>query len=251
LPRASLALGNYHALVIGNDDYRTLPRLNGAAEGAREVARILKDEYGFHVHLLTNASRYDVLAALNDLRQRLDDKDNLLIYYAGHGQADPAGQGGYWLPVDGEAGQPASWIANTAITDFLSAMNVRQVLVATDACYSGTLSGSAVASADRSNDQARLTYIQAVARRRSRVLMAGGRCEPLSSTSRMSSFTRSFIEVLQSNGDVLAGQELFALLRTRIAMGERPETAGTLQYAPIRYAGHEAGDFVFARNTRN
>ncbi|PYM18907.1 MAG: hypothetical protein DMD81_04860, partial [Candidatus Rokuibacteriota bacterium] len=121
--RQHLALGKYHALVIGNDDYRSLPRLGGAADGAREVARILRDGYGFQVTVLTNASRYDVLAALNDLRQRLDDKDNLLIYYAGHGQSAPDGRSGYWLPVDGEPDQPASWIANAAITEFLSAMN--------------------------------------------------------------------------------------------------------------------------------
>ncbi|OGK81310.1 MAG: hypothetical protein A2X52_05765, partial [Candidatus Rokubacteria bacterium GWC2_70_16] len=65
LAQKDIALGTYHALVIGNNDYKILRRLRTAVNDAREVARILERDYGFKVTLLLNATRYDTLSALN------------------------------------------------------------------------------------------------------------------------------------------------------------------------------------------
>ena len=48
--------GRYHALVIGNNAYTSLPRLKTAEADAREVAALLKDFYGFETKLLLNAT---------------------------------------------------------------------------------------------------------------------------------------------------------------------------------------------------
>ena len=61
---------------------------------------LLQEEYKFRTNLLTNATRGQILRALNDLRKTLDKNDNLLIYNAGHGWLDKAADEGYWLPVD-------------------------------------------------------------------------------------------------------------------------------------------------------
>src|SRR5262249_53118347 len=103
LPRpGALSFGKYHALDSRNNAYRQMRPLKTAVTDAREVARLLELDYGFQVRLLLNASRYDILAALNDMREKLTEKDNLLIYYAGHGELDERNQRGYWLPVDAE-----------------------------------------------------------------------------------------------------------------------------------------------------
>ena len=91
-----------------------------------------------------NATRYDILAALNELREKLTDKDNLLIYYAGHGELDERNQRGHWLPVDAEPNSTANWISNVAITDVLNSMTVQQLLVVADSCYSGTMTRSSL-----------------------------------------------------------------------------------------------------------
>ncbi len=85
---AGLDFGRYFALVIGNDKYRSLPRLKTAVADAQAVARILKRSYGFETTVLTNATRDGILDALDGLRRRLTKDDNLLIYYAGHGWLD-------------------------------------------------------------------------------------------------------------------------------------------------------------------
>lgn len=80
------AFGNYYALVIGNNDYRHWDKLQNPVNDAKEIADVLRDRFGFKVTLLLNATREQILRSLNDLRKQLTEKDNLLIYYAGHGQ---------------------------------------------------------------------------------------------------------------------------------------------------------------------
>jgi FOG: TPR repeat, SEL1 subfamily len=250
-PKDLGAFGNYHALVIGNDEYRQLPRLNTAVNDAREIDRTLKARYGFKVTLLLNADRYQILSALNGIRERLTDKDNLLIYYAGHGELDRKNQRGHWLPVDAEPNSSANWISNSAITDILNAMNVQQLLVVADSCYAGTLTRSSVGRLDAAlSETERLKVIQLMARKRSRMVMTSGGLEPVldSVGGSHSVFGQPFIELLQTNVGVLSGQEMFRQLQMRVAAtAQRVDAQQVPEYAPIKFAGHEAGDFFFVR----
>lgn len=251
LPRGSITFGKYHALVIGNNDYRLMPRLETSVNDAREVARILKEQYGFSVTLLLNASRYDILAGLNTLRERLTSEDNLLIYYAGHGELDRKNQRGNWLPIDAEPKSTANWISNITITDVLNAMAVKQLLVVADSCYSGTLTRSALGRLEGGVSRAEaVKVLQAMARQRSRMALTSGGVEPVIDNlgGQNSVFARVFIELLQSNSGVLPGQELFSHLQLGVAaVAQRVDISQVPEYAPIKFAGHESGDFFFVR----
>jgi len=249
LPKISF--GSYHALVIGNNDYRLMRRLQTAVNDAGEVARILKEQYGFKVTLLLNASRYDILSALNGLRERLTDKDNLLIYYAGHGELDQVNQRGNWLPVDAEPTSSANWISNISITDILNAMTVRQLLVVSDSCYAGTLTRSALGRLETGmSEEERANVYSVMAQKRSRMVMTSGGVEPVvdSAGGRHSVFAQAFIDLLRANVAVLPGQDLFRRLQPQVAAkAHRLEVQQVPEYAPIKFAGHEAGDFFFVR----
>jgi hypothetical protein len=65
-----------------------LSALKSAASDATAVSNVLRDRYGYQTTLLLNASRLEMLSALNDMREKLGANDNLLIYYAGHGELD-------------------------------------------------------------------------------------------------------------------------------------------------------------------
>ena len=89
-----------------------------------------------------------------------------------------------------------------------------------------------------------------MAHKRSRMVMTSGGVEPVldSAGGQHSVFAQSFIELLQTNVGVLAGQEMFGLLRVRVAAtAQRINTEQVPEYAPIKFAGHEAGDFFFVR----
>jgi len=85
--RPKVDFGTYHALIIGNNIYTHFPSLTTPDQDAHAVAAVLSKQYGFKTKVLLNATRCDILQALNDFRKTLTDKDNLLIYYAGHGHS--------------------------------------------------------------------------------------------------------------------------------------------------------------------
>jgi uncharacterized caspase-like protein len=253
LPAEQVKWGRYHALVIGNDAYRFLPPLRTAANDARVVARVLEEDYGFQVLLLINATRYDLLSALNELRQKLSSDDNLLVYYAGHGSLDEVNQRGNWLPVDAEPGSSANWVSNVDVTDVLNAMAVRQLLVVADSCYSGTLTRSAVVRIESGKTAAeRLRLIRVMTEQRSRMVLTSGGLEPVLDTlgGQHSLFAQAFLEALGNNAGVLTGQELFQFLLPKVANSAgRVDFRQVPEYAPIKYAGHESGDFFFVRRS--
>jgi len=94
--------GNYYALVIGNNRYQYWNPLRNAIFDAQAVTDILKTRYGFKVTFLKDATRLDILKALNNFRKSLKENDNLLVYYAGHGHLETDIDRGYWIPVDAE-----------------------------------------------------------------------------------------------------------------------------------------------------
>jgi hypothetical protein len=243
--------GAYHALVIGNDEYRWLPKLETATSDAKAVASLLREGYGFDTTLLLNATRYDILSALNALRERLTSDDNLVIYYAGHGELDRVNQRGNWLPVDAEQANTANWISNATITDLLNAMAVEQLLVVSDSCYSGTLAHAAEERlSGGATESETLKMFERMAHQRSRLVLTSGGIEPIieSPAGSHSLFARSFLELLRTNSGVLPSRELFERLQLQVASAA--ENLGIHQmpeYAPIRFAGHEAGDFFFVK----
>jgi predicted nucleic acid-binding Zn-ribbon protein len=250
-PGSAVSFGKYHALVIGNNDYRLMRPLKTAVADAREVARVLEQDYGFQVRLLVNATRYDMLAALNELREKLTEKDNLLIYYAGHGELDDRNQRGHWLPIDAEPNSTANWISNVAVTDVLNSMTVQQLLVVADSCYAGTMTRSSLGRLEGGlSESERVRLLSVMANQRSRMVMTSGGVEPVldSAGGGHSAFAQAFLGVLRSNVGVLPGQELFGHLRLRVAsVADRVQMRQVPEYAPIKFAGHESGDFVFVR----
>jgi hypothetical protein len=242
--------GHYHALVIGNDDFQFIPKLKSAVQDARAVASLLRTRYGFQTTLLLNADRYQMLSALNKLREQLTSEDNLLIYYAGHGDLDRVNNRGYWLPVDAEADSTANWIPSYEVTDILNAMAAKQILLVADSCFSGVLTRSAITRLETgmtSEEQTR--WFEVMANKHARVVLTSGGVQPVldgGGANKHSVFAAAFLQALQQNNDVLQGQKLAQEVTRRVAIA--PNAAAIDQvptYAPISFAGHEAGDFFF------
>ncbi|HEX6143813.1 MAG TPA: caspase family protein, partial [Geminicoccaceae bacterium] len=242
-----LDLGNFHALVIGNNKYQFLPSLQSAVNDARAVAEVLSEKYGFNVTLLENADRYAILSTLNELRGRLTENDNLIVYYAGHGELDRVNQRGHWLPVDAELDSSANWISNVAITDILNAMSAKRILVVADSCYSGALTRAAMAKLESGMpDEARAAWLKAVAAKRARTALTSGGIAPTmdGGGGEHSVFAKAFLDVLEANDGLIEGQRLFQEISARVTyIASQFRFEQVPQYAPIKFAGHEAGEF--------
>jgi len=243
---AELALdyGRFHALVIGNNAYGALPRLETAVNDARTVAAVLREDYDFAVTVLEDATRADIMRALATLRQSLTGRDNLLIYYAGHGHIDKAIELGYWLPVDAEKGDPTNWIANTDLSAAIRGIAAKHVLVVSDSCYAGTLLRSVVVPPARGAAE-RVEWLKRMIDKRARVVLSSGGVEPVvdGGGGGHSVFGKAFLDALKENDAVIDGQGLFDRIKRPVTLNS-PQTP---EYADMRQAGHDGGDFLFVR----
>jgi uncharacterized protein YgiM (DUF1202 family) len=208
---------------------------------ASAVAEVLRLKYGFEVQLLINATRQQILKAMNQYRANLTEQDNLLIYYAGHGYLDRESNTGFWQPVDAEAEDDINWIANDDLTRRFNAMNVRHVMVVADSCYSGTLVRSS--SANLPTAAEREPWLRRMSERRSRTAIVSGGLEPVADTGRggHSVFANAFLGMLRESTDVLDGQALAQGVTQKVVLNADQ----TPQYSDIRKAGHEGGEFLF------
>jgi formylglycine-generating enzyme required for sulfatase activity len=91
------ANGNRVALVIGNDAYRSQPKLDNAVNDARGMAQALRD-LGFDVTELENATLEQMATGVNEFVGKLQRGDAALFYYSGHGMQ--IGGDNYLAPVD-------------------------------------------------------------------------------------------------------------------------------------------------------
>jgi uncharacterized caspase-like protein len=242
---ASELSGHYYALVIGINNYQHLPKLGTAVQDAQALASILRDQYGFQTTILTDATRDQILKALNDYRHNLDENTSLLIYYAGHGMYEKDADRAYWLPVEAEQDDHSHWIMADDVTTEVRAIASRHVMIISDSCYSGGMSRDIAPSY---TPEEREHYLQKFALGKSRTLMSSGALEPVSDIGGggHSVFTGALIKALTASSDqVFAADGLFHQYVQVSVAGRSNQTP---QYIPIRDSGHDFGDFVFVRS---
>jgi len=185
---------------------------------------------------------------LFQLRRRLSADDQLLIYYAGHGENDPD-LGAFWVPVDGQRDADFSWVDANEITNELKRMNAGSVLVISDSCYAGGLSRGGKDEAGSS--AARERYLAKASRLKARQLMASGGEEPVEDGGGAghSVFAKALIQALSEMSDqTFTASELFEQkVKPAVISAANALTEGqTPGFSRIVKAGDEPGsEFVF------
>ena len=253
LTRPKFELGTYHALVIGNNKYdmaKGWEPLDTAENDATEIARTLEQEYGFKVRLELNADRDTMLTAIEEMRKTLTARDNLLIYYAGHGLIDPENDQGYWVPVDGSSTSAVRWVSNASITDQIRAMTARNVMVIADSCYSGSLmrSGMVTLRSGLTAEKKALRLNDDV-KQLTRVAFSSGGIQPVIDSidnSQHSVFTGALLDVLKNNKQLLDADSLATQVAHTVAVATKDNVKQVPRYAPLAAGGHEGGEFYFA-----
>jgi uncharacterized caspase-like protein len=237
------AFGNFYAVVVGESNYQKFESLPTAVNDARAVAQLLEGRYGFNVTRLENANRAQILNALHATAKRMSPSDNLLIFYAGHGEL--LNGKGYWQPVDADL-EMTNWISPADIKDFLIDQPARRVLIVADSCYSGAIAPASVAP--RASEKEREA-------KRARMVISSGGDAPVidSADGQHSMFTNALLDVLGKPARTIADvQGAFAKIREHVTdAARRAGREQNPQLAVIAEVGDEGGSFfLVARKKR-
>lgn len=241
--------GDYYALIIGNSDYQPpLSQLESPVRDARRLEQILKTQYGFMTTILVNATREQIIDTLSRFQKDLKDRDNLLIYYAGHGKLNSSGRG-FWLPLDAKEDSPANWISNTDITDLLEVIKATHVLVVADSCYSGALTRGNPAELDPNiSEGERITWLKTRAQKRSRRALTSGGLEPVLDTGGgdHSVFAKALLDALENNDQIVEAERIYREIAPTVRFKARLQSMEQApEYGRITAAGDEYGEFFF------
>ncbi len=248
------------ALVIANQAYADpgFAALKTPHADAEAVAQVLRQRFGFATEIGTGDQRLDLFLkdvsksqiqrVLFELRRRLTKEDQLIVYYAGHGENDPD-LGAFWVPVDGLPKADFTWVAAEEITRELKRMTAGSILVISDSCYAGGLARGG--EGEKPTEEARERYLAKATRLKARQLMASGGEEPVEDGGGggHSVFARALIEALKTMpGEAFTASELFEQkVKPAVISAANAVTEGqTPGFSRIARAGDEPGsEFVF------
>lgn len=233
------AAKNY-LFVIGINNYTssTWPALNNAVADAEAVRNVLTTLYNFDtldVTLLLNeeATRANIYGALRSYIEKISARDNLLIYFSGHGYFDKLLSEGYWVPVDAQGNDISAYVPNAQILKIIENINSQHTFLVADACFSGSLFAA--------NNRG---YTDQVEKYKSRWGLASGRLEVVSdgSAGTNSPFAQSFIGFLQQNTQPkVAASDLVQYVKKKVTEANMQTPIGN----HLSGVGDEGGEFVF------
>ena len=234
----------YYALIIGNNDYEKLEDLDNAINDAKDLEKVLKEKYGFETTLLLNKKSDETEDAIIKFTQNREKNDNILIYYAGHGQIVKKQKldRGYWLPTDAGPKIDSKWISNINIKDYIGSSDAKHILLIVDSCFSGYLTrGSAE---NKSVEKLTQNTIERLQKKKTRLVITSGGNEQVADAigaSKNSVFAEPLIKALKNNTDVIRSIELFLKVQNYVINNAQQ----TPEHALIHGTGHNAGDFLF------
>lgn len=241
--------GSYHAIVIGNSLYHYMESLDTPTNDAKVIAQLLSERYGFQVRLLLDATREQIMLALHDAKRTLTAQDNLLIYYAGHGDVDEASGRAFWLGVEADRDTRTGWLEADHIRAKIKEMSAKHVLLVADSCFSGAITHPKTTTIGRGLNETRLRVQW---NRRARMVLTSGEVTPVADSAgdaNHSVFARYFIQVLRQNDNVMSGEMLSHELSGRmlaqpIPVGKNGQRQRPT-YSTLQDANHDIGDFFF------
>ena len=126
------------ALVIGNSNYQTAPRLANPGNDAQSMSQLL-NQAGFEVTQATDLTRKDMVRVVQDFTAKVAERGPgtvAMVYYAGHG-VQVEGEN-YLLPVDAKISSPYDLDGNSLrlvdLMGTLDSISSRMRIVVLDAC---------------------------------------------------------------------------------------------------------------------
>ena len=240
-----MEIGEYFALIIGIDSYKgEWPPLDNAVADAKAIESVLRSKYKFSmISTLYNeqATRGNIIQEFEKLASAVRDKDNVLIYYSGHGDYKQEMNKGFWVPINATTSSTSNYLSNDDIKALLASIKSKHTLLITDACFSGDIFRGKTLTIPFSPEN---KYYHKVQELPSRKAISSGGIEPVMDGGKdgHSVFAYYLLKALENNsGLYYDANQLFNEIKIPI-VNNSEQTPG---FAPIRNTGDEGGQFIF------
>ncbi len=245
--KKDMEIGDYYALIIGIDNYRgEWSKLNNAVSDAKAVEKVLRTRYKFdHFKTMYNeqATRTNIIKEMEWLVDNVKEKDNVFIYYSGHGEFKQNLNKGYWVPVDATTNSISQFISNNDIQTFLGGIKSKHTLLVADACFSGDIfRGNTISVPYEDSDK----YYKKVHELVSRQAISSGGIEPVMDGGREghSVFAYYLLKSLKSNtSKYFDASQLYSNIKIPVTNNSDQSP----KFQPIKNTGDEGGQFIFIR----
>ncbi|RTL58771.1 MAG: hypothetical protein EKK37_10630 [Sphingobacteriales bacterium] len=135
--------GRNYALLFATNTYDEFKSLSNAVYDAKDVAKTLKEDYGFETNLLVDGTKDDVEDKLIEYRDSkiYGPNDQLFIYFAGHGIYNDNENMGYLVSKDSKKTdlKRKSYLSYSDLFNkYLKNIKCKRIFLVLDACYAGT-----------------------------------------------------------------------------------------------------------------
>lgn len=239
--------GKNYLFVVGIDDYKAFPKLYNAVKDAKDMINLLTERYNFEkecTFALFNkeATQAAILHELDHMADQIEDTDNLLMYFSGHGEYKERIEEGFWIPYDGEKDSRGrynygSFLSFGFLKKYVKAIKSLHTFIIADSCYSGTLFAE---KSVKGESTPRDYYIP------SRYLLTAGRNEVVSDgkPGDNSPFADSLLWHLRNNNNL---QLSVAELCEKVKIDVSSNAAQIPRYGSVHGVGHRGGSYYFRK----
>ena len=237
-----LAKVKNYALIIGVNNYEdpTMTDLDNPINDAETLMNTLTSLYTFdkaNIMVLKDPKRDNIIDALDHFSETVSEKDNLLIFYAGHGLWDERLRTGYWLPSDARKDSRSDWFSNNDLVGYIGGIQSKHTLLIADACFSGGIFKTREAFTGVTSATLELYKMP------SRKAMTSGTMDTVPDKS---VFIQYLVKRLVENTKpFLSSEELFSSFKAAV-INNSPNNQ-VPQFGDIRETGDEGGDYIFIR----
>ncbi|PCH95322.1 MAG: hypothetical protein COB85_04655 [Bacteroidetes bacterium] len=242
-----MEIGKYYALIIGIDDYTGVwSPLNNAVNDAKAVEQLLRSKYRFdEFKTLMNgdATRANIIHQFEWLVDVVKPKDNVFVYYSGHGEYKQNLNKGYWVPADANTASTSQYVSNSDLKTFLGGIMSKHTLLVADACFSGDIFRGQTVSVPFENSE---RYYKNIHNLVSRHALTSGGVEPVMDGGRdgHSVFAYYLLKSLNNNqSEFFDASELYNSIRIPVINN----SVQSPKFQPIKNTGDEGGQFVFIK----
>jgi len=128
-----------HAFLIGINAYEKVASLQTPQHDAEQLAAVLKEKYGYTIHLLLNPKGAELKSYVKNMAKIVAANDCAVFYFAGHGIASGKEDGlkGYIVPADADTKDDKTLIPMSWLHKHFSTLECLHFQLILDCCFAG------------------------------------------------------------------------------------------------------------------